>query len=131
MWNKSIVQEILKTDDTELMHFAGSAQVQPHQGHRISACPFLTYPWNLVFSLPCPHASQEDIALQPPGNTAGQWIFEKNSLRPEEKGHEGVYKIYKHKVSDDHDLGCMLGLVSHFWLLFQINYFYSPLTQWT
>ena len=131
MWNKSIVQEILKTDDTERMHFASSAQIHPHQGHRLSACPFLTYPWNLVFSLPCPQASQGDTALPSPGNTAGQWTFKKNSLRPEEKGHGGIYKIYKHKVSDDHDLGCVPGLFSHFWLLFQTYYICSLTTQWT
>ena len=113
MWNKSIVQEILKTDDTELMHFASSAQIHPHQGHRPSAHPFLTYAWNLVFSLPCPQASQGDAALQPPGNTAGQWTFKKNNFRPEEKGHGSIYQIYKHKVSDNHDLGCVLGLFSH------------------
>ena len=39
--------------------------------------PFLTYPWNLVFNLPCPQASQGETAPQPPVNTVDQWTFKK------------------------------------------------------
>lgn len=111
MWNKSIVQEILKTDDTDLMHFASSAQIHPHQGHRISPMSFSDLPMEpglqppLSSSIPGGNSSSSPCEHSRPMD-----IQKRNHFRPEKKEHGGFYKIYKHKMSDGHDLGCVLRL---------------------
>lgn len=104
MWNKSIVQEILKTDDTELVHCASSAQIHPHQGHRLSPCPFLTCPWNMVLDLLDLQHPISIRLLSPWRQEQTKDPCKRKSFRPKKKVHAGSSKIYKHKVSDEHDL---------------------------
>ena len=97
------------TKDTESLHVL----FWPTHGTWSSASPVLKHPRGIqLFS---PLGTQQA----------------RGPLKRIASGHEGVHEIYKYKVSDAHDLGCMLGLFSHFWLLFQTNYFYSLPTQWT